>query len=264
MFEADIKEELSGGRVGKIHKIQDTVIRPSNKWTRDIHCFLQFLHENGVNFVPEPYSINEKEEIISFVSGEVFNYPLPQKFLKDSMLISAAQLLLKFHNYSTKYISRLSNNENWMLPILSPIEVMCHGDFAPYNVTIVNNLAFGIIDFDTLHPGSRMWDIAYAIYRWIPFESPSNSDYCENLKEQIRKTKLFLDTYGLELEIRNSFVEVLIKRLEALVGFMTYEASNGNEDFKLNIEEGHLQKYLKDIEYLKENEKEIISGIIKI
>ncbi|HHB1651131.1 aminoglycoside phosphotransferase family protein [Bacillus sp. TE8-1] len=256
------KEELTGGRIGKIHKIEETVVRPSNKWTKDVHDFLMFVHDEGADFVPKPYGINEKgEEVLSFLPGNVFHYPLPEEILSDSIIVSTSKLLLQFHKYSERYVLRLTNDEQWMLPASYPIEVMCHGDFAPYNVTIVNNEATGIIDFDTLHPGSKMWDIAYAIYRWVPFKSPNNPDSFGNLNEQIRKAKLFLDTYGVNSEDKNSFTRVLIKRLQSLINFMRSEANNGNKDFQLHIEKGHLQLYLHDIEYLKENEKEITHGL---
>jgi len=140
MVELEMKEALVGGRVGKIHKIQDKIIRPVNKWTEDIHHFLRFLHEEGADFVPKPHGINEnEEEVLSFVPGDVFN-SLPEDLLTDTVLISAAKLLLKFHVFSEKYISRLTKNEQWMLPVITPIEVMCHGDFAPYNVTMIGIL----------------------------------------------------------------------------------------------------------------------------
>lgn len=59
-----------------------------------------------------------------------------------------------------------------MLSAVNPIEVMCHGDFAPYNVVLNGSDAVGIIDFDTLHPGSRLSDVAYAVYRWAPLKIP--------------------------------------------------------------------------------------------
>ena len=57
---------------------------------------------------------------------------------------------------------------------------MCHGDFAPYNITFVDRCVHGIIDFDTLHPGPRIWDVAYAVYRRSPFVSSKDPDYCYN------------------------------------------------------------------------------------
>ena len=255
-------EELTGGRVGKIHRVNETVLRPCNRWTKDVHRFLDFLQGLDADFVPKPLGVTaHNEEILSFMPGEVFNYPLPENLLTNSMVVSAAELLLKFHSYSEKYISRSIHEEQWMLPITLPIEVMCHGDFAPYNVTVIDNKATGIIDFDTLHPGPSMWDIAYAIYRWVPFGNPASPDSHGTLQEQIRKIKLFLDTYGVEAEVRRSFVPVLIRRLTSLINYMRGEEINGNEDVQLNIEEGHLQLYLDDIEYIRSNEVEITNGI---
>lgn len=173
------------------------------------------------------------------------------------MIERSAKLLLKYHECSREYILQLTGSERWMLPIINPVEVMCHGDFAPYNVTIIDNNPIGIIDFDTLHPGPVLWDIAYAIYRWIPFNGPQNPDHYYDLEEQIRKAKLFFDSYGLEINKRAEFPLVLIKRLQSLVDFMLKEAECGNEDFKLNIKEGHLQAYLHDIQYIKNNAERI-------
>lgn len=256
------KDELVGGRVGKIHKVDETVVRPANVWTPNVHKFLEFLHSEGANFVPKPLGISEtNEEILTFMPGEVYNYPLPDELLSDNMIISVARLLLRFHKVSEKYVSHLKNTEQWMLPSISPVEVMCHGDFAPYNVTIQNNKAIGIIDFDTLHPGSKMWDISYGIYRWVPFGNPDSPDSSGTLEEQIRKSKLFLDTYGVEESLRESFVDVLINRLQSLVDYMRSEASKGNEDFQSHIDEGHLNLYLDDIKFLTTNKEEIINGI---
>lgn len=252
------KEELSGGRIGKIHKMENKVIRPSNPWTKHIHDFLQFCYDNKINFVPIPYGINENgEEVLSFVKGEVFN-ELPKHLDTDEMIISAAKLLSKFHMISQNYLNKLTGNEKWMLEKNTPIEILCHGDFAPYNVTIVDNLAFGIIDFDTLHPGSKLWDISYAIYRWTSIDAFKKSD----ISEIIRKIRLFLDAYGLSNDVKNMVLPTLIKRLEALVSFMKNEAENGNEDFQRNIDDGHLQKYLDDIEYLTFYQKNITNSIL--
>jgi len=258
-----VEQELVGGRVGEIRKSNDTVLRPSGEQTEYIHKFLQFTIEQGCDFVPIPYGVNEnKEERISYMPGDEYNFPLPAFFLDDAMIISASKLLLQFHDFSTKYIPTLTGKEQWLFPPVRPIEVMCHGDFAPYNVTIIDNTAKNIIDFDTLHPGYRMWDIAYAIYRWVPFTTDRYSGAEINLHEQIRRTKLFLNTYGVSTQNRCEFVDVVEKRLKHLTDFMQEEANNGNDKFQRDIEEGHLQLYFDDIQYFKDNEKLITEGII--
>lgn len=256
-------EQLIGGRSGKIQKIGRLVVRPAQAWTNDVHSFLRFVRAEGAEFVPMPYGMNElKQEQVSYMPGEVFNYPLPDHMLADSMLVSAARLLRTFHQYSERYLAHLTGQEHWMLEKVSPVEVMCHGDFAPYNVTIISNQAVGMIDFDTLHPGPRMWDVAYAVYRWVPFNAPMHPDAQGDLYEHIRKARLFLDTYGIGLEGKESFVRILIERLEALTQFMRNEAKQGNEDFQSHIQDGHLSVYVNDMEYLRKNEQQITKGII--
>jgi len=256
------KEILAGGRVGKIFREDDIVRRPANKWTIHIHQFLNYLHENGVSFVPKPIGITEQnDELITYMPGDVFNYPLPKKLLSEEALISSAKLLYKFHEVSKTYVSKLTMDEQWMLPSVEPIEVMCHGDFAPYNVTTNNGIAIGIIDFDTLHPGSKMWDIVYGLYRFVPLSWDANTEANFTLQEKIKRTALFLDTYGINADARKNTVKLLISRLQALMSFMQAEAANGNEDFQRNIKDGHMQIYIDDISLLKKHEHEIILGI---
>ncbi|HAM62387.1 MAG TPA: hypothetical protein DCP62_01575 [Erysipelotrichaceae bacterium] len=255
-------EALCGGRENKIFRKSDRVVRPTGDWTPYVHDFLNFLIEKGFTIVPQPFGINEKgEEILSFVQGAVYNDPLPEFMLQDNMIKSSAKLLRGYHEVSGTYIDKLTKEEVWMLPSVNPIEVMCHGDFAPYNVTIIEGEATGIIDFDTLHPGPKMWDIAYAVYRWVPFVNPVNPDCSFSLEEQIRKSRLFLDTYGVKNEERDLLPQMMVDRLTNLVNYMRNQADEGNEDFRRNIEEGHMEVYLKDIQYILKNESMILEGI---
>jgi len=142
-------------------------------------------------------------------------------------------------------------------PVRPPVEVMCHGDFAPYNVTVVDGRAFGMIDFDTLHPGPRIWDVTYGVYRWCGLDAVDK----EEIEVLVRRVKLFLDAYGATAEERQSLVEVLLERLGALVSFMREEASSGNVDFQRNIADGHLLVYLDDMAWLRAHGEAILRGI---
>lgn len=257
------KEVLHGGREGKISKKADKVMRPGNIWTPYVQSFLSFMHENGFHNIPKPYGLSESGmEIVSFVDGTVYNDRLPREILTDEILVEVAKLLRQYHDVGEKYIHRLTGEEVWMLPKRLPVEVMCHGDFAPYNITFVDGRVHGIIDFDTLHPGPRMWDIAYAVYRWLPLVSPTNPDYCGDLNEQIRRLKLFVDSYNLLNDEREQLPNMIIERIISLVAYMRNEADAGNEDVRKNIEDGHLNLYLEDIHYIKESREKILEGIL--
>lgn len=256
-------EVLHGGRRGKISRAEDVVIRPGNEWTPHVHSFLSFMHENGLNNIPKPYGMNESGmEMVSFVNGVIYNDSLPSEILTDEILVEVAKLLRRYHDIGEKYVYRLTGKEVWMLPRQLPEEVMCHGDFAPYNITFVDGRVYGIIDFDTVHPGPRIWDVAYAAYRWIPFVSRGNPDYYYNLEDQICRLGLFADIHGLENDERERLPNMMIRRMDNLVAYMRSEADFGNEDVQQNIEDGHLNLYLDDIQYIEESQRSILEGIL--
>ena len=256
-------EILHGGREGKIAKTADKVIRPSCPATPYIHSALSFMHENGFTSIPKPYGINEDgQEIVSFVEGTVYNDSFPDEIRTDEVLTQAAALLRRYHDVIQGYMPKLTGDEEWTLPARTPAEVLCHGDIAPYNMTIVDGHIHGIIDFDLLHPGPRLWDIAYAVYRWVPFVSPNNADYRDGLEEQLRRLRLFVDTYGLNADDRQQLPDMMIQRLQYLVAFMMGQADNGNEDFQKNIEDGHAKLYLDDIQYMTEHRQAMLERLV--
>ncbi|AJR05493.1 aminoglycoside phosphotransferase family protein [Photobacterium gaetbulicola] len=259
----NIGEVLEGGRSGKIVKMNKDVRRPASEWTETVHKVLRLIRGNGFKKVPEPKALDGSGfETVSFIEGEVSNYPLSENARSENALITAAKLLREFHDASRKVLSALDDECCWMLPARKPIEVLCHGDYAPYNVVLNENEAIGIIDFDTLHPGPVIWDVCYAIYRWAPIKNPNNPDSIGDINEQITRAKIFCDAYGLDYESRKMIPSMMVDRLTALVNFMLDQAGEGDEDFESNLSEGHHIAYLNDIEYIKQHEEQIISGIV--
>ena len=250
---------LFGGREGKILREEEYVVRPGNPWTAHVHAFLRFLHEKGFTCVPRPEGVRpDGREVLSFVPGTVHNDGLPDEIMTDEVLVQVAQLMKRYHTLGEEYVQQLSGDECWMLPSRVPAEVMCHGDFAPYNMTFVDGAVHGVIDFDTLHPGPRLWDIAYAVYRWIPFVAPTNPDYRCALPEQLRRLALFAEAYGLSPADRRLLPAMMVQRLQALADYMRAQADGGNEDVQRNIEDGHLALYLTDIAYMEKHAGEMI------
>lgn len=235
------------------------VRRPKVPWSKDIQRFLRFLQDQQINYVPKPLGFDQEEhELVSFVPGEVYDQPLPDELYTDEVLCLVAERLRDFHDRSVGFLERLTGEEQWMLEYSGPTEVMCHNDFAPYNMTIVDGEPFGLFYFDTVRPGSRLWDVSYAAYRWVPLYFDGNSRLSET---QCHRLKLFVDTYRLSNNDRVQIVDCLIDRLCALVAFMSRKGEEGNGNFQKNIDEGHLAKYQYDIQCLKENKSQVIEWI---
>ena len=247
-------EELKGGRKGHVFRYKDNVYRPRGFWSDSIHRLLSHLEHAGFYGAPKPVGFDDKgNEILSYISGDVYNYPLIDNIATDEALTSAAEILRRYHDATVPFVSSPSfTSLKWMLPSRDPHEVICHGDFAPYNVVLNGEHTVGIIDFDTAHPGPRIWDVAYAVYCWAPFKT-NPDDSLGDVCSQSARAKAFCDSYKLSNAEREILVSTMINRIQTLVDFIHSEADKGEQAFIENIRNGHHVSYLSDIEYLKQN-----------
>ena len=71
-------------------------------------------------------------------------------------------------------------------------KIMCHNDWGPPNAVFRNKLPYAIIDFDTIAPGLRLWDLGYSVWSWLDLGNP---EYTAD--EQLRRLAVFADAYAL-------------------------------------------------------------------
>jgi Ser/Thr protein kinase RdoA (MazF antagonist) len=257
-------EYLQGGRDNKIVRFEAAVHRPSGFWSPAVHALLNHIRVQGFFGAPLPLGFDDNgREVLTFIPGHVSNYPLSAAAASFEALTSAAQLLRTFHDATVSFLDKALDTATfaWLLPTREPAEVVCHGDFAPYNVVLDGAQAMAIIDFDTAHPAPRVWDIAYALYRWAPLTNPANPDGFGTMAEQLLRASLFCDAYGLSCVQRRQLPGLIIERLDALVNFIFSEAQSGNEAFQANIKEGHHLLYLADRAYLKQHQAYLEEGL---
>jgi aminoglycoside phosphotransferase (APT) family kinase protein len=241
-------EVLAGG-VNEVVRIGMSVRRPTGPWSPRVHGLLRHLREEGFTAAPAVQDVTEDGlEILDFLPGEVSNYPATPTAASLEALQSAAELLHDYHDSTAGYA--LDVVEGWMLPARTPAEVICHGDYGPHNCVLDGTKVVGIIDFDTAHPGPRLWDIAYSVYRWVPTSAPTSTDGFNTTEEQARRARIFCDRYGLDVTGRAGLVDALIARLRVLVDFMHVQAAAGNAAFASHLADGHHLQYLADADYM--------------
>lgn len=120
-------EILSGGRENAIFKRNDTVVRPLNSYSSSIHLLLQHFEKQGIEGVPRFVAIDGDNEVVTFVEGKTVTYPLSGAAASDAAVKSAGQLLRRLHDASVGFIADASyKDQQWMLPLREPVEVMCH------------------------------------------------------------------------------------------------------------------------------------------
>lgn len=244
-------QALEGGREGRIWRDGDTVTRPAGPWTPTVHRFLAHIRAAGFDGAPLPIAITEAgQEIVSFVEGRVSEDLGDPVTGSERMLRSAGELLAKFHAASRGFLESDRQPQVWMLEPRAPRDIVCHGDFAPYNVAGENGVAVGLIDFDTIHPAPALWDLAYAVYRWAPLFTTGHQGGVFDQETQLRRARIFCDAYGATADERRRLPAMIVERLRALVAFMRGRAEAGDETFVEDVEAGEAALYLADIAHM--------------
>ena len=249
--------ELVGG-VNHVVRRDDTVVRPAGPWTPSVHRLLDHLQAKGFDGAPRALKISEDgtEETLSYLDGEVGHYPLPAYARSDEALQAAGRLLRALHDATADF--RQLPGDVWMLPPQEPVEVVCHGDPATYNCVFRDGLPVAFFDFDTAHPGPRLWDVAYTAYRFVPLHAPGAEEGTLPLPEQARRLRLFAEAYGLAADQQALLPAAVHNRLTGLVEFMTAQAATGNVAFARHLADGHHRRYLADAEYIAAHTAQLV------
>jgi aminoglycoside phosphotransferase (APT) family kinase protein len=155
------------------------------------------VRARGIDWVPEPLGRDRQgREAVSFLPGDVPAYPMPDWVWGDAVLVAAAALLRRLHDATAGFERP---GARWRLPAHEPAEVVCHNDFAPYNLVFRARVPVAVIDFDAASPGPRAWDLAYLAYRIVPLTAPGNPDAPATPEaERARRLALLCASYGPE------------------------------------------------------------------
>jgi aminoglycoside phosphotransferase (APT) family kinase protein len=195
--------------------------------------------------VPEPLGRDAHgREILAFVPGEVHAYPMPAWMWNDAILVAATTLLRRFHDATVDF---RPVDAHWRRPAHEPAEVVCHNDYAPYNLVFDGRTLAGAIDFDTASPGPRAWDLAYLAYRLVPLTARENPDAPATPEaERDRRLDLLCATYGAPADAE-AVGAAVPERLEELRAFTLARARDGGPPELAD----HAALYAADARYVR-------------
>ena len=245
MMEPVEEIELPGGGINRVVRIGDAVHRPSAPWSPATRDLLTLLHREGLPVPAWRGTDGQGRDVLDYLPGEVGHYPLSDEVRSEPALVSAARLLRRFHDASVPLVSR---DLLWQLAPLPDVEVIVHGDYAPYNLVFSGVQVVGIFDLDYARPGPRTYDLSYALYRFAPLGS--GDDLWGTIPERAARVRLFCEAYGLDACDIAESVTAVVARLLGHVSYMREEAAAGNEAFARHIEEGHAELYERDAAYV--------------
>lgn len=162
---------LLGGNVSAgVVRVGDTVRRPAGGWTPAVHALLDHLWSVGFRGAPRPLGLDERgREVLTFVPGPVAWPAHFHRLHGDDQLRRVARLVRDFHDAVAGFTPPPDARWNTLIPADGD-EIIAHHDLAPWNL-VLNDERWTFIDWDTAAPGTRLWDLAYAIRAFVPLSA---------------------------------------------------------------------------------------------
>ncbi|GAB3810860.1 aminoglycoside phosphotransferase family protein [Micromonospora zhanjiangensis] len=184
----------------EIVRVGDSVRRPVQPWSATVHALLRHLEAVGFPYAPRVLGIDgEGREVLTYLDGE--SGPAGwAKVVDDDGLVAMARLLRDYHEAVAGF--RPSAGAFWAGRTEPPGagEVVCHGDFGPWNLVWRGTRPVGILDWDYAWPARPVHDVAYALEYVAPFRA---DDECVRWlrypapPDRRRRLERFAEAYGL-------------------------------------------------------------------
>lgn len=190
---------LQDGPHRRVVRIGDTVRRPVQPWTPAVHALLRHLESVGFDAAPRVLGIDgQGREVLTYLPGESGAVGWT-KVVSDAGLRSVAELLRDYHDAIAGFVPAETGWVNGHDTVRAG-DVMCHGDFGPWNLVWRGERPVGILDWDYAHPAPRLHDIGYVLEFVAPFRDDDTSlrelSYPDPPRRRHR-LELFCESYGL-------------------------------------------------------------------
>ena len=252
-------ETLQGGRFSKPVRRGDTVQR--RRGTANAHALLQHLERAGFELAPRFLRADAETETLSYLPGEAGYPPLTADLRSDEALVNVAQAIRRLHDATAGF--EPVDPEAWNdLEVAAPVRIDCigHHDLAPWNLVFDGPQVVGIIDWDTIRPSNRVWDLAYATHQFVPFHPPA---WLEPFgwptePDRARRLRLFCDSYGLGVE-PSEVVDLAVIRLLSHAANIGQQVRAGNPAFDVHRDEDHAGGYRAAASYILENRPRLLA-----
>jgi hypothetical protein len=261
MSEAETR--FDDGNVSDVVRVGNTVRRVTGPWSAAVHALLRHLEAVGFarsdgGAAPRFLGLDERgREVLSFVEGETL--PPDVRDCGDAVLAGVGRLLRRYHDAVAGFVP--PPDTRWQFGVGAPThgDVVCHNDVGPWNVVARGGQPAALIDWDLAAPAPRAWDVAHALWRFVPlYQDPSfgstHGDF-GTPAEQGRRAAVLCDAYGLEE--RAGLLDLVERRIRVSHDSLAAWAAAGVPTYVKLWRAGHGEGTHGNLAYLRHHRAEI-------
>lgn len=184
----------------RVVRIGDTVRRPLEPWSDAVHALLDHLAAVGFTESPRFLGVDEQgREVLTAIDGD--SGPAGWAPAADPEGLRAmARLLRRYHEAVAGFDPAAHTWAGQQAPAREG-DVVCHGDFGPWNLVWRGTEPVGIIDFDYAWPQPARHDVCYALEYVAPFRDDAEAVRWlrhPGPPDRRARTAVFAEAYGLE------------------------------------------------------------------
>lgn len=237
-------------------RVGDTVRRPLTPWSGSVHRLLLYLETVGFPYSPRFLGVDEQHrEVLSFIPGTsgADGYVEGVERGGDSWASVAgegglrrfARFLREYHDAVASFVPQ--SDDCWVTGGRSsdPADVICHGDFGPWNVVWRQDVPVGLIDWDFAYPAPAWDDVTYALRFVAPFVDDEQAvRYMRYPAPPSRARRIgdFLDAYGVADAPVDAVLDDVVSRLTRTIDLVARLAADQREPQVTWVAKGYLDR----------------------
>lgn len=182
----------------RVERDGNAVRRPADYWSPAVHDLLRYL-ESADFPAPRVLGTEDGVETLTWIDGE--SGPVGwAKVVPEAGLRRWARFLRRYHDAVAGYRPPADSVWSSGTGTCAPGEIICHGDYGPWNGVWRDGRVAGLIDWDHARPASPLFDVAYALEYAAPFRA--DEECARWLRypgppDRRRRIEVFCDAYGM-------------------------------------------------------------------
>jgi len=233
---------------GRVTRVGDTVRRPLERWSASVHDLLRHLERKGF---PSPHVLDVvgDVEVLSWIEGESGDEGWA-KVVPERGLRKWGHFLRTYHDAVADFLPAAGSVWSSGIGTCGDGELVCHGDFGPWNAVWDGDEIVGLIDWDHARPAPALFDVAYGLEYAAPFRSDAES--MDDLghpgpPDRRRRVEVFCEGYGIDVPA--DLVTQVARQQRQISQTVEKLASEGVEPQLSWVREGYLDELAERVRF---------------